>query len=337
MDTYEAALENDEIRNYNLVQKAILFSGGAKWKVLQLCSTEDFKFFIVGSAVLLTTLAAFISGSFAFSKVFGNIWLALALGLFWAVIIYNTDRSIIVSLNKVSKPAVTAKDWAIKITVTAFSILFRLGIAVFIAFTVEIPIELKLFDKTLADQRQRMSDAKQTASTDSIYKRSGVYDYTATIKNSGADKKTTDDKMDHLRETPYFKGLQNDVNDAQQKVDQKRAELAPAISSYYAQLKTLKNQYALALDEPSRNNIDAEMTTVNGHLSGLNTQIAVLVQEKRRRTNIFNSNFKEQYDVLKEQSATDAGQVKIAIGQKDKALKADAPLIDTAHKLTATR
>ncbi|MFZ4544065.1 MAG: DUF4407 domain-containing protein [Saprospiraceae bacterium] len=104
------------------------------------------KYVGIGLAVLLTGILASLSFGYAISWVFIQEPLCIFLGLIWGLLIFNLDRLIVSGSLKTAQNAFTYY----------ISSIFRILLAVGIAFTISIPIELKLFETKLSKESARL-------------------------------------------------------------------------------------------------------------------------------------------------------------------------------------
>src|ERR1700749_3665688 len=131
------------------VRKFFLICSGATLEVLERpeCKTELTRFAMVGAFVLLTAVFAAFSGGYALYTGFKNPALAIPAGAVWGAFIYTLDRFIVSSIRK--KPTGDHLSLAEKAFAKLAEIgtaLPRLLMAVFIAITVAVPLELKYFE-----------------------------------------------------------------------------------------------------------------------------------------------------------------------------------------------
>lgn len=117
------------------------FLGAADEDILRRCSiTEQDKQAGFGAAILLTALAAVLSGFFAFQLIFYNWMIALPVALFWGMIIFNLDRFMVGTLkkdpnsNRLNEMLVASP---------------RIVLAFLIAILISKPIEVKIMENQI--------------------------------------------------------------------------------------------------------------------------------------------------------------------------------------------
>src|SRR4029450_8571191 len=112
------------------------------------CSTEHNTYAGIGATIFLTAVLASLSGGYALWTVFQSYPYAITFGILWGILIFNLDRSIVMSLHKsrggfgaFCRQVVTARP--------------RLLLALPIASLITVPLELKIFEREIIDQLER--------------------------------------------------------------------------------------------------------------------------------------------------------------------------------------
>ena len=163
MKALEEKYQNYNVRKPSGLQNFFILCSGADKEILKDCPTEWNKFTGIGATIFLTACLALLSGAYAIHFVFDNTLVSSLFGLFWAVVIFNLDRYIVLSLRKEKIPTQTDikresdsnKKDELK---SERSRLFRnqiymasprFVIALIIAVTVSKPIELRLFQNRI--------------------------------------------------------------------------------------------------------------------------------------------------------------------------------------------
>lgn len=151
-----------------------VFASGAEKEILELpdCRGDRTKFIGIGTAIFFTALFAFISSFFAIFTVFNNIISAIIIGLIWSSFIFALDRYIVSTLKK---------EISYKNSRFSYSLLGksnellkstpRLIIAVIIAVTITVPLELKIFEREIKEEIKIMQDEKITEQQEARKKR----------------------------------------------------------------------------------------------------------------------------------------------------------------------
>ena len=158
MKALEEKYQDKNIRKPSGLQNFFILCSGADKEIIKVCPTEWNKFAGIGATIFLTACLALLSGAYAMHFVFENTIVSLLFGVFWAIVIFNLDRYIVLSLRKEKIPTQTDikretdpnKKDELK---SERSRLFwnqiymaspRFIIALIIALTVSKPIELRL-------------------------------------------------------------------------------------------------------------------------------------------------------------------------------------------------
>lgn len=126
---------------YSPLSRFVIWASGANQSILQRCPTDFNKMTGLGAAVVLTSLMALASGSYALWWVFKSWPAALAVGLLWMVIIFNIDRLMVLSIRKTA-------TWKKQLLLATPRVLVALMIGVVIAY----PLELRIFNNSIMQQ-----------------------------------------------------------------------------------------------------------------------------------------------------------------------------------------
>ena len=100
--------------------------------------SEQIKYAGIGGTVFFTAVMAFISGSYALFTVFDNLYIAIAFGIVWGLLIFNLDRFIVSTIKK--------QDNFWKEFLQASP---RIILAMIIAVVISKPLEIKIFEKEI--------------------------------------------------------------------------------------------------------------------------------------------------------------------------------------------
>jgi hypothetical protein len=155
--------QNNNNRKISWLQKFFIICSGADKDIVAECPTEWNKFAGIGATIFLTACLALLSGGYALHFVFENIWASVLFGIFWAIVIFNLDRYIVLSLRKEKIPTSTDikreldpnKKAELKsersrlLWHQALMASPRFFIALIIALTLSKPIELRLFQNRI--------------------------------------------------------------------------------------------------------------------------------------------------------------------------------------------
>lgn len=112
---------------------------------------ENGKYIGIGGVVFFTACMAALSGTFALLSIFHNLWIALPVGIFWGLMIFNLDRYIVASLRKKSDQ----KAWS-----PWLQAMPRLLLALLFATAISKPLELRLFQQEIAVKLPEAAEEK---------------------------------------------------------------------------------------------------------------------------------------------------------------------------------
>ncbi len=136
----------------------LLFCSAADEDILAECpKAEQQKYAGIGATVLFTGLLAILSGGYALNTAFDVLWLSIALGIFWGLLVFNLDRFLVSTMKK-SRAKVRE---LIQITP-------RLFLAVLLAIVISAPLELKIFEEEI-DESLYYAGAIKMDKLDSLY------------------------------------------------------------------------------------------------------------------------------------------------------------------------
>jgi len=163
MKTLGEKYQDNNMRKSSGLQNFFILCSGADKDIIKDCPTEWNKFAGIGATIFLTACLALLSGAYAMNFVFDNGYLSVIFGVFWAIVIFNLDRYIVLSLRKEKIPTKTdikreTDPNKKEELISEKSRLFwnqvymaspRFIIALIIAITVSKPIELRLFNNRI--------------------------------------------------------------------------------------------------------------------------------------------------------------------------------------------
>jgi hypothetical protein len=170
---------------------------GADTDLLQNCSkSEQVKYAGIGGTVFFTAVMAFIASSYALYTVFDSVYIAIAFGLIWGLLIFNLDRFIVSTIKKQGKP------W-----LEIGQVIPRIILAVIIAVVIAKPLELKIFEKEI---NQVLLEQKNNL----------------TLQNK---------EQIALQYTPEIKRVESEISDLKNDVLTKEKEVNDLYSTYIAE------------------------------------------------------------------------------------------------------
>ncbi|WP_224485147.1 DUF4407 domain-containing protein [Robertkochia aurantiaca] len=134
-----------------MLQSFFWMCSGADPKLLKECSgSEQIKQAGIGGTVFFTALMAFIAAAYALYTVFDSVFMAVAFGLVWGLLIFNLDRFIV---STIKKQGSAGSQFLQAVP--------RILLAVIIAIVIAKPLELKIFekeiDRVLLEEKNQMT------------------------------------------------------------------------------------------------------------------------------------------------------------------------------------
>lgn len=131
----------------NILARILLYLSKTDRRLIALCSDSAYKTQVgYGVFVLIVGIFAFTSSSYALRTTLGNSNAVFAVATVYAVLIMFIDREIV---------SATSKGRGMIVT--------RLALAVFIGLVVSVPIELKLFEKQIAQELKRLQNSDNSS------------------------------------------------------------------------------------------------------------------------------------------------------------------------------
>ena len=206
------------------------FVAGADIEMLSLCPLDFKKYEAIGMTILMTSLVGFAAGSSAAWYFTEDALWTLVFGLFWSLLIFSIDRSLVVTLKK--DPY--------KKSYYVLPLVFRGFLAILVAGIMSIPLELLVFNgfiqndienyksDLLKQQHEDSFDAQQAAEYDSKSKSLGQLlktesnkkdDIESAINNKRSERQREVNKLNHPNTTTYnnaqasVNGLQRQLNE----------------------------------------------------------------------------------------------------------------------------
>ena len=156
-------------REVSCFTRFLWFVAGADIEMLSLCPLDYKKYEAIGMTILMTSLVGFAAGSSAAWYFTEDALWTLVFGLFWSLLIFSIDRSLVVTLKK--DPY--------KKSYYVLPLVFGGFLAILVAGIMSIPLELLVFNgfiqndienyksDLLKQQHQDSFDAQQAAEYDS--------------------------------------------------------------------------------------------------------------------------------------------------------------------------
>ena len=284
-------------REVSCFTRFLWFVAGADIEMLSLCPLDYKKYEAIGMTILMTSLVGFAAGSSAAWYFTEDALWTLVFGLFWSLLIFSIDRSLVVTLKK--DPY--------KKSYYVLPLVFRGFLAILVAGIMSIPLELLVFNgfiqndienyksDLLKQQHQDSFDAQQAAEYDSKSKsldqllksESNKKDDIITAINDKRSERQREANMLNHPNTTTYNNAQASANGLQRQLN----ELYSLSNSDYRRnrIPGLRSQisHQRSVMASERN---AWNSKVNAHISELDNEIAQLsdalrvVKEKIAKT-----------------------------------------------------
>ena len=284
-------------RKVSYFTRFLWFVAGADVKMLSLCPLDYKKYEAIGMTILMTSLVGFAAGSSAAWYFTEDALWTLVFGLFWSLLIFSIDRSLVVTLKK--DPY--------KKSYYVLPLVFRGFLAILVAGIMSIPLELLVFNgfiqndienyksDLLKQQHKDSFDAQQSAeyhskskSLNQLLKMESCKkdDIEMLINNKRSERQREVNMINHPNTTTYnnakanANGLQRQLNELYSlpNSDYRRNRI-PGLRSQ------ISHQRSVMASERNAWN-----SKVNAHISELDNEIAQLsdalrvVKEKIAKT-----------------------------------------------------
>ena len=284
-------------RKVSCFTRFLWFVAGADIEMLSLCPLDYKKYEAIGMTILMTSLVGFAAGSSAAWYFTEDALWTLVFGLFWSLLIFSIDRSLVVTLKK--DPY--------KKSYYVLPLVFRGFLAILVAGIMSIPLELLVFNgfiqndienyksDLLKQQHKDSFDAQQSAeyhskskSLNQLLKMESCKkdDIEMLINNKRSERQREVNMLNHPNTTTYnnakanANGLQRQLNELYSlpNSDYRRNRI-PGLRSQ------ISHQRSVMASERNAWN-----SKVNAHISELDNEIAQLsdalrvVKEKIAKT-----------------------------------------------------
>lgn len=164
----------EQRRNPSILTRFLWWCAGIDQDVMKNCPHEWAKYASMGGTVLFTGMFAAIAGGYALYTVFRDGSLttidisallpAIGFGIFWGAVIFNLDRYIITTFKKSD-----GDNGFVCFCKDLLHALPRILLAIIIAITISKPIELKLFERRLAQEIIEIEQRTQTKNAETYY------------------------------------------------------------------------------------------------------------------------------------------------------------------------
>lgn len=211
----------DTPKKSGLINEFLWSCAGVNKHILRQCPSDYAKYAGIGGTILFTAIMAALSGGYALNFVFKDIYISIAFGIFWGLLIFNLDRFIVNTMYSDGKHTIS---WA-----ELKSGFPRIIMAVFLGIVISTPLELRIFESEINNQLEKDKKDK-------------IEEYVRT------DKVLLDSlrkQRDILRDAPLDPQYVGALGSADLEVQQNLAELSSLRKKdedLRSQISTLRNQ-----------------------------------------------------------------------------------------------
>jgi hypothetical protein len=283
-----------------VIKKFLILCSGSDAEILyEQCSPhEQRKHATIGATVLLTSIFAFISSSFALHSVFGNepgqLFSIYGIAFLWASFIFSVDRIIVSSIKRILDKATVRKEY--------FFLLFRFALALLIAISISKPLEIKIVEKAIDFQLAELErTTRRHYTTDYEVNYNKAYDTVMTVSSE-----ITNSLL------PAYKLLSAELAACQGQLRELKR-----VQSHRAGLVENMNQSGIAEEEKTR--LRADLEKLDRTYPKLDTMIAKQAREYGIRQGRVNEKQREIVDarqtetLSREKMTFEAGNIDKAV------------------------
>ena len=100
----------DTPKKSGLINEFLWSCAGVNKHILRQCPSDYAKYAGIGGTILFTAIMAALSGGYALNFVFKDIYISIAFGIFWGLLIFNLDRFIVNTMYSDGKHTISLKE-----------------------------------------------------------------------------------------------------------------------------------------------------------------------------------------------------------------------------------
>ena len=217
--------ESNNNRKPTMLQRMLWWCTGVDTEIIEICPHKWAKYASMGATILFTGVLAALAGGYALYTVFRSgevdsqgsipldttaLFVAIAFGILWGMIIFNLDRYIITSFKKSD-----ADSGFVRFRKDFLHALPRIVLAVIIAITISKPIEIKLFENRLTQQIEENKKAKMESNTADFERIYGLDSKETDIKHTESDIVRLEEQLNTY--PPYIQEMRNELKELTRK------------------------------------------------------------------------------------------------------------------------
>lgn len=188
---------HEEKAKWSTIDKFFLWCGGTNLEILNECPHETKKYVTIGVILLLISVFAACSWSYAGFFAFGNYWVSIPIGLLCSSLIFFIDRFLIISMKNYEP-----------FFIRLLAAIPRLVLAVFISLVITFPLEMKIFETEINEILE-------------VKKRNNIINDFSTVKKENNESIELSEKKDSILKV-QLKGITNSLDELAKKRDKER-------------------------------------------------------------------------------------------------------------------
>lgn len=262
-------------REVSFFTRFLWFVAGADIEMLSLCPLDYKKYEAIGMTILMTSLVGFAAGSSAawyFTE--DTLW-TLAFGLFWSLLIFSIDRSLVVTLKK--DPY--------KKSYYVLPLVFRGFLAILVAGIMSIPLELLVFNGFIQNDIENYKSDLLKQQHDDSFDAQQAAEYDSKSKSLGQLLKTESSKKDNIEMS-----INNKRSERQREVNMLNHPNTTTYNNAQASANGLQRQLNELYSLP---NSDYRRNRIPGLRSQISHQRSVMASEKNAWNSKVNARISE--------------------------------------------
>lgn len=274
----ETLFGEENVHRVGFLNEFFWICSGANRRILRQCPTDWAKYAGIGGTILFTALMASLSGGYAMYTVFRSERMAILLGVFWGLLIFNLDRFIVNTMYSDGKVTISWREF--------YSGLPRVIMAIFLGVVISTPLELKIYEDGINNEiealkREELKERTRRIDDEiaKLEKRREDIGYGSNGVSAGSGGLVSE----HGELGQQELQLENKLRKLQEQIRAKDNEL----SNYSAKdtLKSRKCEEQLRTLRNERNRVSHEIKDIQYQMSTINTEYGKLVREADARRN----------------------------------------------------
>lgn len=237
----------------NKFEHFLVSCSGANKEILQSCPrSEIIKQAGIGTTILLTSILAFFSGSYALFTIFKNYPTAIIFGITWAIMIFNLDRLIVSSMRKRGN-FLSQFKMAIP----------RIFLALIIAIVISKPLEIKLLESKIEKELFHIKKQQTDVLSEECKNIANEFESKINAEDKKVITKENQKPLEMVELEGKEMGLQSEIKSLEKSIRKKNAK-------YYKEIRSLEQK----LDSYSESDDFLDVTTsLQNEIKQLNRKI----------------------------------------------------------------